>query len=98
MVIGGDAVRFSSLGLGSPLARNANAERNAIVLEAKLDPKKPNEYSVQTPAPVIPPPEKSSDVKQAGKRIPQNNDPVSRVFNAIADYEPRRLHRIDTFA
>lgn len=94
MVIG-DFLGYSSLGFGSPLTRNHfNNERNAVTLDAKLDPKKPNEYTVQTPAPVITPPEKSSDVKNAGKRLPQNTDPVSRAFNAVADYETQ-VHRID---
>lgn len=98
MVIG-DSFSYASLGLGSSFTRsNQNAERNAVTLDAKLDPKKPNEYSVQATAPIIPPPEKSSDVKNAGKRAPQNLDPVSRAFNAVADYEPRRLHRIDVYA
>ena len=94
MVIG-DFLGYSSLGLGSPLTRNhVNNERNAVTLDAKLDPKKPNEYTVHTPPPVIAPPEKSSDVKNAAKRAPQNTDPVSRAFNAVADYEPR-MQRID---
>jgi len=94
MVIG-NFLGYSSLGLGSPLTRNHfNNERNAVTLDAKLDPKKPNEYVVQTPAPVITPPEKSSDVKNAAKRTPQNTDPVSRAFNAVADYETPP-HRID---
>lgn len=97
MVIG-DFLGHSSLGLGSPLLRNSySQERNAVTLEAKLDPKKPNEYSVQTSVPVIRPPEKTSDTKSAGSRAPQNTDPVSRVFNAIADYELRQVHRIDTY-
>lgn len=94
MVIG-DFLGYSSLGLGSPFARNhVNNERNAVTLDAKLDPKKPNEYTVQTPPPVIAPPEKTSDVKSAAKRAPQNTDPASRAFNAVADYETP-THRID---
>ncbi len=94
MVIG-DFLGYSSLGLGSALTRNNfHPERNAVTLDAKLDPKKPNEYAVQTPPPVLPPPEKTSDVKNAGKRAPQNSDPVSRAFNTVADYETR-VHRID---
>lgn len=94
MVIG-DFLGYSSLGLGSPLTRNQfNSERNAVTLEARLDPKKPNEYAVHTSPPVITPPEKTSDVKNAGKRAPQNTDPASRAFNAVADYETR-VHRID---
>ncbi len=97
MVIG-DFLGYSSLGLGSPLLRNNhNPERNAVTLEAKLDPKKPNEYSVHVPTPVIPPPEKTSDAKNTAKRAPQNTDPVSRAFNAVADYELRQVHRIDTY-
>lgn len=97
MVIG-DFLGYSSLGLGSPLLRNTyNPERNAVTLEAKLDPKKPNEYSVQIPAPVIPPPEKTSEAKNTTKRAPQNTDPVSRIFHAVAHYETRTVHRIDIF-
>lgn len=95
MVIG-DFLGYSSLGLGSPLTRNHfNSERNAVTLDAKLDPKKPNEYAVQTPLPIIAPPEKNSDVKNTGKRPLQNTDPVSRAFNAVADYQTP-THRIDT--
>jgi hypothetical protein len=94
MVIG-DFLGYSSLGLGSPLTRNHNnSERSAVTLDARLDPKKPNEYAVQSPSPVIAPPEKSSDVKNAGKRATQNTDPASRAFNAVADYEAPK-HRID---
>lgn len=96
MVIG-DFLGYSSLGLGSALTRNNfHSERSAVTLDAKLDPKKPNEYSVQTPSPVLPPPEKTSDIKNAGKRAPQNTDPISRAFNAVADYETR-VQRIDIY-
>lgn len=76
--------------------RAPGSDRNAVTLDAKLDPRKPNEYTVQVPAPVITPPEKPSDIKSASKRASQNTDPVSQVFNAIADYGPQ-IHKIDIF-
>jgi hypothetical protein len=91
----GNSLGYSSLGLGGALARtNSQSERNTVTLEAKLDPKKPNEYSVQTPTPSIVAPEQVSDNKNAAKRAPQNTDPVSRAFNAVADYESF-THRVD---
>ncbi|MEN0037788.1 MAG: hypothetical protein AAGC78_12015 [Cellvibrio sp.] len=95
MVIG-DSLGYTALGFGGgSVPRNhLQAERNSVVLEAKLDPKKPNEYSVQTSAPVIAPPEKTSESKNTGRQFPQNTDPASRAFNAIANYEPR-AHKID---
>lgn len=89
MVIG-DFVGYSSLGLGANFSRiNPNNERNQVTLDAKLDPKKPNEYAVQLPAPVISAPEKSSDIKETNKRFPKNDDPVSRIFHAVEDYQTR---------
>jgi hypothetical protein len=89
MVIG-DFVGYSSLGLGGNFSRiNPNNERNQVTLDAKLDPKKPNEYAVHVPLPAIAAPEKSSDIKSAGKRFPQNDDPVSRAFQAVEDYQSR---------
>lgn len=94
MVIG-NSLGHSSLGLGGALSRsNFQSERDNLTLEAKLDPKKPNEYSVHAPAAPIAPPEKTSDTKTASKRFPQNLDPVSRAFNAVADYAPQ-AHKID---
>lgn len=93
MVIG-DYLGYSSLGYGvfstQINSRERNAERNAVTLDAKLDPEKSNAYSVQTHSPLIVPPEKTSDAKNAGKRAPQNTDPVSRIFNAVADSTPRK--------
>lgn len=94
MVIG-NLSGHPSLGLGGSLTRsNFQVERDNVVLEAKLDPQKPNEYSVQAPTPPITAPEKISDGKSAGRRFPQNLDPVSRAFNAVADYESKP-HKID---
>lgn len=87
----GNLAGYSSLGLGGNFSRiNPQGERSQVTLDAKLDPKKTNEYSVQISPPVITPPEKISEVKNASKRYPSNDDPVSRAFNAVADYEPRR--------
>lgn len=94
MVIG-DSLGYSSLGLGGALSRNNfQSERSNLTFEAKLDPRKPNEYSVHSLPVPITPPEKTSDAKTASKRFPQNLDPVSRAFNAVADYDTR-AHRID---
>jgi len=94
-------VGYSSLGLGANFSRinannNTNTERSQLTLDAKLDPKKPNEYAVQLPSPVIPSPEKVSDVKNTSKRFPQNDDPISRIFYAVEDYQPRRS-KIDIY-
>jgi hypothetical protein len=88
MVIG-DFLGYSSLGYAQPRSPHY-AERNAVTLEAKLDPKKPNEYAVQLSPPVIPPPEKTSDPQTAGRRAPQNTDPASRAFTAVANFESRK--------
>ena len=93
----GDLSGYTSLGLGAVRAQSSlRPERNNVTLDAKLDPQKPNEYSVQVPKPVIAPPEKTSDAKNASKRAPQNTDPVSRIFNAIADSGPR-ISKIDIY-
>lgn len=73
-----------------------NTERSPVTLDATVDPKKPNEYSVRMAPPVIRPPEKTSDIKYTAKRPPQNTDPVSNAFNAIADYGTR-TYRIDVY-
>ncbi|MBK8188325.1 MAG: hypothetical protein IPK77_14300 [Cellvibrio sp.] len=95
MVIG-DYLGYSSLGYGVFRTRT-NPSEAAVTLEAKLDPQKPNQYSVQTPPPLIAPPEKASDAKNTGKRAPQNTDPVSRIFNAVADSTSIRKSVIDVF-
>ena len=106
MVIG-DFVGYSSLGLGSlrggamgrDRQHNAVAFENktGVTLDAKLDPKSPNEYTVQV-APkgqeVIRASEKPSDVKSVAKRLNNNHDPVSRAFFSVADYSPK-IHKID---
>jgi hypothetical protein len=96
MVIG-DYLGYSSLGYGVLRTRINPTERDAVTLEAKLDPKKPNEYSVQPTPTLIPPPEKTSDTKNTGKRVPQNTDPVSRIFNAVADSTSIRKPIIDIY-
>ena len=65
MVIG-DYLGYSSLGYGV-LRTRTNPTEAAVTLEAKLDPQKPNQYSVQTTlnSPLIPPPEKTSEAKNS---------------------------------
>lgn len=92
MVIG-DYLGYSSLGYGLLRTQINTKERDAVILDAKLDPKKPNEYSVL--APLIPPPEKNSEPKNSGKRHPQNTDPVSRIFYAIENSSSTRRAIID---
>jgi len=94
MVIG-DYLGYSSLGYGV-LRPGPALEKNSVTLDAKLNPQKPNEYSVQITPPRITPPEKSSEAKNTGKRAPQNTDPVSQVFNAIAN-SSSRAHKIDIY-
>lgn len=90
MVIG-DVSAYASLGFGGVRAYpNNQAERNNVTLDANVDPKKPNEYAVQVSQPIIPPVEKTSDSKNSGKKAPENTDPVSRAFNAVASYRSVR--------
>lgn len=98
MVIG-DYLGYSSLGYGLLRTQINPKERDTVILEAKLDPKKPNEYSVQTTpnTPLIPPPEKTSEAKNTGKRAPQNTDPVSRIFHAVADSSTAQKPIIDIY-
>jgi hypothetical protein len=98
MVIG-DYLGYSSLGYGLLRTQINPKERDTVILDAKLDPKKPNEYSVQTTlnSPLIPPPEKTGEAKSSSKRAPQNTDPVSRIFNAVADSTSIRKSIIDIF-
>lgn len=94
-MIRGDFSGYSSLGLGSAYTPKPLAtERAALTLDAKLDPKAPHQYSVSVARDLIQPPERTSDAKSNERKPYQNNDPVSRVFLSIADYQPTR-HRID---
>ena len=104
MVIG-DFVGYSSLGLGSLRSGSMGKDRQqntitsekktGVTLEARLDPKAPNEYSVQVASQeLVRAPEKSSDVKSVAKRLNNNNDPVSRAFFSVADYSAK-IHKID---
>lgn len=96
MVIG-DVSAYASLGFGGVRAYpNASAERNNVTLEANLDPQKPNEYAVKLAPPVIPPIERPSDSKNSGKKAPENTDPVSRAFSAVANYSSKKS-LIDVF-
>jgi hypothetical protein len=94
MVIG-DYLGYSSLGYGLLRTQINPKEQDRVILEAKLDPKKPNEYSVQTP--LIPPPEKASEPRNTHKRAPQNTDPVSSIFNSVANSTARSKPIIDIY-
>lgn len=92
-----DFVGYSTSGYaqGSVYAQKPLAQpRPAVTLDAEPDPKAPHQYAVQTKPQVIPPPERPSEAKSPVKKPNQNNDPVSRAFLAVADYQPVR-HRID---
>lgn len=94
MVIG-DFIGYSAYGLGANYSQRQQAQaRPAVTLEAERDPQRPHQYTVATSTPVIPPVEPSTEAKSGGKKAPRNNDPVSRAFHAVADYQPRRS-RID---
>jgi hypothetical protein len=93
----GDFVSYSTSGFaqGSVYTQKPLAQqRAAVTLDAEPDPKTPYQYAVQTKPQVIPPPERASEAKSTVKKPNQNNDPVSRAFLAVADYQPVH-HRID---
>lgn len=93
----GDFVGYSTSGYtqGSVYAQKPLAPaRPAVTLDAEPDPKTPHQYAVQTKPQVIPPPERPSEAKSTVKKPNQNNDPVSRAFLAVANYQPV-YHRID---
>ncbi len=93
----GDFLGYSTSGFAQgPVytQRPAAFARPAVTLDAEPDPKTPHQYTVQTQPQLIPPPERPSEAKSAVKKPNQNNDPVSRAFLAVADYQPVR-HRID---
>ena len=95
MVIG-DYLGYSTLSHGAAFTQRPQPQvRPAVTLEAEPDPKTPHQYAVNIKQQVIPPPEQTSDAKSTAKKPNQNNDPVSRAFLAVADYQPRTYHRID---
>lgn len=69
--------------------------REAVTLEARVDPRSPNEYSVQLPAEIFKLKDESARESSAQKPY-QNRDPASRAFFAVADYHPVK-HNIDLF-
>ena len=85
-------VAYGNLRLQKPFT----PERQPITLDAKLDPKKPNEYSVLESSPVIAPPDKAAEAKNTSKRAPQNTDRASRAFHAVENFQSNS-HRIDLF-
>ncbi len=90
-------LNYSSLGLGAIQRQGFNApERQAVTLDARLDPKTPNEYAVQIAPPVIEPPQKVTEPKSASKKLNQNYDPASRAFLSVANFNPT-IHRIDIY-
>ena len=94
MVIG-DFLGYSAYGQGGFYSQKPAAQaRPAVTLEAERDPQTPHQYRVAVKPHVIPPAEPASDAKSSGKKSPHNNDPVSRVFHAVANYGPT-YHRID---
>lgn len=96
MVIG-DYLGYSTYGQGSVYTQKPQAQtRPAITLEAERDPQTPHQYRVATKQQIIPPPEAATDTKSSGKKANQNNDPVSRAFIAVANYQIQpTYHRID---
>lgn len=93
MVIG-NLLGYSSV--GSAYTRTAPL-REAITLEAKLNPQSPNEYSVQLPAEIFKLKDERADAEYSASAKPyQNRDPASRAFLAVADFKPAQ-HNIDIF-
>jgi len=93
MVIG-DFLGYSSFGQGSVYAQRPTPARPAVTLDAQPDPKTPHQYAVQTKPQIIPPPERPGEAKAQSKKANQNDDPVSRVFLAVENYQPT-YYRID---
>ncbi|MFO1388450.1 hypothetical protein [Cellvibrio sp.] len=94
MVIG-EFTGYSAYGTGANYAQRSQVQaRPAVTLEAERDPQIPHQYRVAATAQVIPPVEPATEAKSGGKKAPQNNDPVSRAFLAVANYQPSRS-RID---
>jgi hypothetical protein len=101
MVIG-NLTGFAPSGYGSGLRslRETNQEREPVnqrqpvTLDAQLDPKTSNEYSVAATHPTLPPPERVSDDKSLDRRTRQNSDPASRAFLSVANYSST-THKID---
>ena len=85
---------YSVYGSRPAYAQNP-AVRPAVTLDAEPDPKTPHQYAVTSRLQVIPPPERPAEAKYASKKPNQNDDPVSRAFMAIADYQITTYHRID---
>jgi len=93
MVIG-DFLGYSPYGPGSVYAQRPTPARPAVTLDAEPDPQTPNQYVVQTKPQVIPPPERPGEAKSSDKNANHNDDPVSRAFLAVENYQPT-YHRID---
>ncbi|MES2673563.1 MAG: hypothetical protein V4660_04955 [Pseudomonadota bacterium] len=93
-------VSYSALGLGAIQRQGVPVPgRQALTLDAKLDPNVPNEYAVELAlsdlaAPVIEPPQKTSEAKPGSKKLNQNKDPASLAFISIADFKSA-THKID---
>lgn len=88
-------VDYSSLGLGAVQRQGSYAPaRQAVTLDATLDPKTPNEYAVQIAPKIIDAPQKVSEIKSVSKKLNQNTDSASRAFISVADFKPT-IHRID---
>ncbi len=94
MVIG-DFLGYSAYGPGAAYSQRSQVQaRPAVTLEAERDPQSPHQYRVAVAPLVIPPAEPTTEAKSGGKRTPQNNDPVSRAFLSVANYQSSRS-RID---
>jgi len=93
MVIG-DFIGYSSYGQSSVYAQRQTSVRQAVTLDAEPDPKTPHQYAVQTKPQVIPAPERPTEAKSSSRNLHQNDDPVSRAFLAVENYQPT-FHRID---
>jgi hypothetical protein len=88
-------VSYSSLGLGAIQRQGVPASgRQAVTLDAKLDPEVPNKYAVEITPPVMEPPQKIPEAKSGSKKLNQNKDPASLAFISVADFKPT-IHKID---
>lgn len=70
--------------------------REALTLEAKVNPQAPNEYSVHLPAEIFKLKPEPMEMDYSASKPYQNRDPVSQTFLAVAEYQSAP-HQIDIF-
>lgn len=88
-----DVLGYGSI--GSAYMRPINAPvREAVTLEAKVNPESPNEYHVTQE--IFKLHQDHPETQYSAKKSYQNRDAVSQAFLGVADYKPVR-HNIDIY-